>query len=258
MLTTVHGTAADNVFAIATTPFSSFPSPHLLLRFDGTQWTNTRVSFPNGEVPTGVFAVAPDKVYAATRTDQATTVYVISLANGTWTSKPLISRKVQHFNSGISSTGLWVFSPTNIYVADFGVWQTDGVKVTVLGTLSSSYTVNLWGTGTNTIFEATPTGNSIDVGIWNGDASPSDWSTANTGFNGWLGGITGTAANRVFVTGTNNPKTKSVVISYDGIGTTQQEMPDGVTNLAGIWAASTGEVFAVGGSGAIVKGVPKQ
>ena len=41
---------------------------------------------------------------------------------------------------------------------------------------------------------------------------------------------------------------------FDGVGITQQPTPANTALLNAIWAAPTGEVFAVGTGGAIIKG----
>jgi hypothetical protein len=113
----------------------------------------------------------------------------------------------------------------------------------------------LWGFGTSgdlstslTLFglESAQTGGNTDLSQWQSGL----WSTVNTKLDGWTGGISGTAVNRVVLTG--NDANAAYVLTYDGSHVTQEQMPDGVSGLLGIWAAPTNEIFAVGAKGAIV------
>jgi hypothetical protein len=78
----------------------------------------------------------------------------------------------------------------------------------------------------------------------------------NPGFAGYYSDVTGTAPNRVFTTsnGTINGQAAGAVLYYDGVGWTRQVIPAGTPPLRAIWAAPTGEVFAVGDYGTIIKG----
>ena len=91
-----------------------------------------------------------------------------------------------------------------------------------------------------------------NVLFWNGTA----WTLLNTGLNGDVTGVWGTTASRVFASASYTPyngTSTGYVMAWDGQGWTQQSIPTSA-GLNAIYAAPTGEVFAVGDKGTILEG----
>jgi hypothetical protein len=139
---------------------------------------------------------------------------------------------------------VWAVSPTDVWLSGSPLLHYDGASVKPVQGLGSAA---LWAYGSNQVFS----GAAATVSIWNG----STWTPSNTGTNGTIQGIWGTAPNRIFVaidsvTGNSSGEVRS----YDGTGWTNEPIPTGTAGLQAVWAAPTGEVFAVGYSGTILKG----
>lgn len=81
------------------------------------------------------------------------------------------------------------------------------------------------------------------------------WTSLNVGFEPVA--IVGTSFTRAFLIGGMDPSSTLGLPSialWDGAGATTQTLPAGTGVLLGGWAAPTGEVFAVGGDGLILRG----
>jgi hypothetical protein len=268
-LVAVHGSSANNVYALAAPPpvIDGAVAPNIaspLLRFDGKQW-DFAGGLPNIGEPTGVFVTADNPqadVYVSIRSPNGTLLVRFNagvpslMANATSRTGATCSYL------GKPNTGVWALQDQpggpvgGIFVADCQTWQWDGKQGFIpLRGPETRLTNNIWGarpadgSAVPMIFglESAENGGSPDVSMWNGFT----WSTLTTALDGWTGGVSGTAYNRVFVTG--NEANRSFGLYYDGNSVTPEPMPDGVAGLLGIWAASSGEVFAVGAKGVIVE-----
>jgi hypothetical protein len=257
-LVAVHGSSANNVFTVGGTPNQA-----TVLQFLKQQWVPVSIISENGD-PAGIFVTGDDAgdVFVTTRLVEGT--YLHRVNNGTHTVlvSPATTAGPGCTYQGKPNTGVWALqtqpnaSPSAVFVADCQTWQWDNAKsAIVLRTPNAVLSNNLWGIGSSGDLstslwlyglESAETGGNSDLSKWQTGA----WATISTGFGGWTGGISGIAPNRVVMTG--NDANHSYVFTYDGTNVTQEQMPDGVSGLLGIWAAPTGELFAVGAKGAIV------
>jgi hypothetical protein len=222
-ITAVHGTAPNNVFALA---------DPVLIHYDGTSWSVLADLTNYGSWTMGLYATgnATNDVYV---------LFYVGSTLGTpskWlyrfdsTGKGTMVASFNDPSCWGDAHGVWFNSPTNIYMAGCTARQWDGSMVSMVGN-SSTHATELWAAGPQSLF-------TLDYA--NGS------STSVTGL--W-----GTAANRLFVSGYDF-QYKGVLLYYDGQGFTRQAIPTGVGQLNAVWAAPSGEVFAVGAGGLIVKG----
>jgi hypothetical protein len=227
-LWSVHGTAANNVFVTA--------ADYHVYKFDGTSWTIHATL--NAVYQTGVFVDGVDSMWIAGGKLQgsASDQTLFRSLNGVVT-------QVGFANAGVflgsNGAGIWASSPTD-------VWFSGSPSGHYNGTTTTAQTVGsqaVWGASSSAVF----LGLAANIYRWNG----ASFDMINTGLGGYVYGLSGTAANRVFAAMSYNG---GAVVYYDGVGVTQQSIPAGTPPLYGIWAAPTGEVFAVGANGAIIKG----
>jgi hypothetical protein len=246
VIVSIHGSAPDNIAALA---FSDgYDSQLDVLRYDGTSWTklgsvnntyyaNTSCLFTYG--PNDVFVYSTYWDIAG----QASKGQLHRIKNGVVTQL-LANGPV----SGESGCGLWVFSPTNVLIGAIDVQKWDGTQLTAVGS-GSPYSNGLFAFSPTSVFAK---GNPPTY--WDGQS----WSNLTTAFQGTVTGLHGTSASRIFASAYYySGATQSdfgAALFYDGLGWTQEALPSGTLSLNGIWAAPTGEVFAVGNHGTIVKG----
>jgi hypothetical protein len=248
-LISIHGTAANNVFAIGYTT-SNGRSP--LMRFDGNSWQFVTL-IPMGsdfETPVCVFTYGDNDVFVwghSYPTGVPTGVYgsLYRVTNGVVTL--LGNAPVVNWYS-LQRCGIQVFSPTDVVVTSFPPQRFNGTSFSTLGGTSGSMIRGdaLWASGTDSIFVSTTTNPAVTR--WNG----SSWDFLNHGSNGNLFALFGSASNRVFAAG--NTPTVGKVLRWDGLGWNVEPIPSGTLSLYGVWAAPTGEVFAVGTQDTIIRG----
>jgi hypothetical protein len=247
----IHGTSASNVFLVAGTT---------LERFDGSKWTavvnlNKVANF--GYV-TGIYATgdASNDVYVSmmdyANAVPSPTLYVvdntgkITLLGG--------NADPQGSECFANSGSVWEFSPTNVLFSGCHVRKWNGSSVGDLGGTAFIAAERLWAASPTAVFavgEQANWGGSGTISMWDG----ASWTTTPIAINGVVYSLWGTAANRVFFSGWDSSKNLAAVLYYDGLGFTNLKLPAGVTSaLDGIWAAPTGEVFAVGSGGTILQG----
>jgi hypothetical protein len=254
----VHGSSPGNVFALGGTS-----TLIAVMQFLKQQWVMTHIIGEFGE-PTGLFVTGDDAgdIYVTTRRKDGTFLFRVNGNTHTQLATTSATSGAPCTYQGKPNTGVWAMQPqpngpaSAVFVADCQTWQWDNQQsAIILRNPNPVLSNNLWGIGSATdtgatlwLFglESAQTGGNSDLSVW----QTGTWSTVNTKFAGWTGGISGTAADRVFITG--NDGNQSYVLHYDGASVTQEQMPDGVSGLLGIWAAPTGELFAVGTKGAIV------
>jgi hypothetical protein len=232
-LLSVHGTSASNVFAIG---------DRKLIRFDGSQWNFVSAVNAGGTSSSGL----PSCVYAYGDNDAfiwggGGNLYRVT--NGT---PSLVASSTAQFGL-LHQCSIQVFSPTDIVMTGTGIFRYNGSTIDPIG-VPSRNGVALWASATNDIFIAYY-GN---VERWNG----SMWQNLSPGLDGALFGIAGTATDRVFAAGFAGQVAPAyaTVLRWDGVGWTTEPLPMMVPELHGVWAAPSGEVFAVGAAGAIVRG----
>jgi hypothetical protein len=248
-VTAVHGSGPNDVYAIAYINDGVSGSPHELIHFDGSQWSLTGANLGNSCLFTGLYATgnASGDVYVSCYSGNSGTS--LMRVNGTTVTTIATDTTTGcNFDDG-RGTAVYPFAANNIIVAGCNTWQWDGAKVNVIG--GTQVPANsLYVAGPKAIFAAyadSGWGGLRSPMLWNGSA----WTMLSLGLSGSMGGISGTSATRVFVAGWDS---KPLIYTYDGFSMTRVAMPDGTSQLNAIWAAPTGEVFAVGQSGTIVKG----
>jgi hypothetical protein len=240
-LRSVHGTAANNVFAIG---------QGTLIHYDGAQWSFVAKPFPNGSFSPYCVAAFGSDAYAWGPNSQATAamlVWVSNVSPGPPTVTTLGSMPSAGFNS-LNGCVLQVFSPTDIVLTSTQTVHFDGTNITAIGgTMPSQNSESLFATGDNDIFIMP------HAQLWTGGPA---WMGLNTGLNGTLHNLSGTDTTRLFAAGesfSTNPS-QGTVLRWDGLGWTVEPIPAATQALFGVWAAPTGEVFAVGVGGAVIRG----
>jgi hypothetical protein len=138
---------------------------------------------------------------------------------------------------------LWAFSPTDVWISGTTAGHYNG---TLPLTNEPVGAFGIYGASSSQVF----LGFQATLYRWNG----ASFDTYNTGLNATIYGVSGTAPNRVFGAMWYNLMNAGAVFYFDGVGITQQPIPAGTPLLNAIWAAPTGEVFAVGQGGGIIKG----
>jgi len=226
-LLSIHGTAENNVFAA---------SRDQVLRFDGTDWKEVFHLSPYAYADAMcVFAYANDDVFAYTTDGR-----LMRVKDGAST------RLGSRGQSGLTTDkcGVWAFSPTNVWVSG-QIASFDGSAFNDAG---SPWGNGLWAADAQHLFTFSESG--ANVSRWNG----SSWQLLNTGMSGYIRGLAGSAPNRVFAVGTRPGNVEGWVTYWDGSGWAAQQIPSETPRLNGVWVAPTGEVFAVGDTGTILKG----
>ncbi len=241
----IHGTAIDNVFALA---------DGKLIHYDGAQWSLV-ASLPVGsasfhDLPACVFAYGPGDAFVWGL--HATTAELYRVQNGVVTKLGTQAHPFSYYGESPYTCGIHVFSPTDVVLAGgsgtvrFNGTTFDEVSNPVIGSSESLYVASL-----TSIFVMLP---SNSVRQWTGSGG---FANLTTGLRGTAQAIAGTAANRVFLVGSTTSATDpahSVVMFYDGLGWTVEPTPVVTPSLNAVWAAASGEVFAVGNSGTILRG----
>jgi hypothetical protein len=239
----IHGNAANNVFAFANTSD--------LLHYDGTSWSN--VATISLYFTMAIAAVGPKDVlvfgqYNSTFGNNA--LIRIREVSGVWQTTTV---KLGTFRRSNFSYRLWAESLTSVYTPGGNHW--DGTNVTVLGppTYSLSGPGRMWKSGSLILAQDWQNGTTV---MYTYQASNNTWSPMATGFAGVIEDFHGPSANRIFLVGYTSASSTTTghVLYYDGVGWTNSPLPAGVPRLRSVYALSTGEVFAVGNAGTIVKG----
>jgi hypothetical protein len=138
-----------------------------------------------------------------------------------------------------------------VYLPGGNHW--DGANVTVLGqnTYSLGGPGRMWKSGSLVLGQDWQNGTTVMYSF-----QPNTWTPMATGFAGTIEDFHGPSDNRIFLVGytSGNNTTTGHVLYYDGVGWTNSPLPAGVPRLRGVWALATGEVFAIGDDGTIIKG----
>jgi hypothetical protein len=237
----VHGTSASNVFSLAQTGGNAFD----VLRFDGTQWiklTTIPAQYPGAA---DIFAIGDNDafVYVSEGTSSLPgDLYRVT--NGTATK---LGTSTSNIGSGY--IGLWVFSPTNVWVTGDAVAQWDGTKFTQVGTSPQSSGL-LWALNPDFVFS----GWTQTPSLWGANHQ---WTITNSGHYGVTTGFCGTSTTRVYASmayGGGGVPEAGYVVRYDGVGWSTETIPANVVSLSAIWCAPSGEAVAVGNAGTILMG----
>ncbi len=235
-LQAISGTTSDNVYV------ADFAGA--IFRFDGTSWSRTPW-FGAGRAATGIFVDGPSTAWFSTVSSST-----LSLARGTG----LTVAPLQVATTGGSSEfsfnpfSVWASSPTDIWVTTNQLFHSDGTKLAIVPNVMATA---VWSAG-RSVFAVGNQSVSINAG-------GGVWTPSTTGTVGGLRGISGTSSNRVFVTATGaNAQNKAAnageVRAFNGTDWRNETLPAGTAGLNAVWAAPTGEVFAVGDLGTILQG----
>ena len=222
-----------------------------LLHFDGTGWTTVVTNL--SMTPRALFTLGPkDVLVYGTVTTNSTSYKVVRVreTGGVWT--PTHVTWVARFGPG-GSARMFADSVSSVYIPGANYWN--GTTSTELG----QDTYFTWGPATLWKFgpQLFGLGWQDASGFFYKYVSASDtWAPLAHGFSGALVDFHGTAANRIFLVGTISSSAgwAGHVLYYDGLGFTDLPMPANVGRLRGVHALPTGEVFAVGDDGLVIKG----
>jgi hypothetical protein len=236
----IDGTSADNVFAITdANDLASYTAT--ILWWNGTTWQK------RGTTACGDFccvgAIGTDDVYTwnyggqLQRITGGTAKLVASVTLGT---------TLYH------QCDVRVRSQNDVYIGGGFVYHYDGSTLTELATTPGSTHQGAYGLVAFGPTEVLAFAYN-NVGRWDG----SQWLSAPTGGSGALYGMGGTSFSRVFAvggTGTGSSYIGSINF-WDGTGWSGETVPAGTPTLDAVWAAPTGEVYAVGASGTILRAI---
>jgi hypothetical protein len=240
----INGTASNNVFAMV----DNYQT--MLLHYDGTSWS------PIGTLPIyytyAIVAIGTKDVLAFGQTVLSSTSQTLLRyreVNGVWQLTTL--KEGTTFRRPNYGYRIWAESPTSVYLPGGNYW--DGTNNTLLGpaTYSGNGPGRMFKSGSLVIGQDWQNGTTIMFSY-----APNTWTPMATGFVGTIEDFHGPSANRIFLTGytSANGTTTGHVLYFDGVGWTSSPLPAGVPRLRSIWALATGEVFAVGNAGTIIKG----
>ena len=137
-----------------------------------------------------------------------------------------------------------VLSATDVYIGGGATYHYDGTKLTELKATTGfgSYGVAAFGS-TQVLSYAYSS-----VGRWDG----TQWLSVPTG-QGSIYSIAGSSFSNVFAVGATSGG--GTAAFWDGTGWSGEMLPARTPSLLGVWVAATGEVYAVGSSGIILKTV---
>ena len=204
LIWSVSGTAANNVYAI--------DSNGSVFRFDGASWSTT--SWTAGGIYDQCLFV--DGTGSAWIGGLQSSPFTMALFRATSSVAQVATSSVGDvINSG--ACGVWAVSPTDVWLSGTSLVHYDGASLTAVSGVPAT---SIWAYGANAVFA----GADSSVSIWNGTT----WTPSNTGTNGSIEGISGSAPNRIFVaidqvTGNSSGEVRS----YNGTGWTNEPNPDG-------------------------------
>ena len=242
-IVSISGTSASDIFAVA----SDHNYYGSLIHYDGTSWSSIGGQYPLGtyfdmDYAAAVIAVGPNEAYVGG--DSA----LLHVLNGTITQVQLSAGS--YYLESYEGGGGWNLGNGHIWFALGYVWDWDGTNLNYAGSTGTGSSGSIWASDPNHVF-ASQNGN---VESWNGTT----WTLLNTGLSGNVTGIWGTSSTRVFASAAFDPypsgASSGFVLLWDGSGWTQQTLPANTLGLRTIYVAPTGEVFAAGDTGTILKG----
>lgn len=235
----VHGSAADDVYAIS--------SVGQVIRWDGAEWA--------AHVDLGLFANQAGCVSVLGKQDLMAIVWSSGLEelqlhhikNGVATKLATQSQWISGpAGSKPPTISLRAFSPTSVFIAADRAYRLNNGDLTDMVAPNPSF--GLWSLAPELIYNA-----ASHSGIghrWDGNT----WKIVNPGLGGFLHMFGGTAKDRVFGVGETKVGAVAAIVAFDGIGWVPTATPADAKALFATWAAPTGEVFAVGKAGTILIG----
>jgi hypothetical protein len=233
LLWSISGTTADNVFAAGL--------DRHLYKFDGTSWS-LHATLPYGATKAGVFVDGPDSLWVGALDASGGSPGVMALYRSVSGVVTRVGSTSSACYGAAHGASVWAASPTDVWLSGTVAAHYDGTQVTARAAGASG----IWGASSAAVllgFEGA-------LYRWNGTG----FDTFDTGLDGTIYGVSGTGPTQVFGAMLLGQSDVGAVFSFDGMGIVQQAIPAGTPSLYAVWAAPSGEVFAVGNGGTIIEG----
>lgn len=234
-LTAVAGSGPNDVYAAGTD----------IWHWNGASWTLVPALAPPATQGLALDAPMQGSLWVSGFQGVSADTVALYASNGATLGSPETASTTYVNTSFTPQAAVLALSPTNIWVGGNPITHSDG---TALTTYPSVQGLSFWAASDNAVFATT---GASSVEIRNG----STWTSSNTGTTYGTSGVWGTSSSRVFVaTGGEEDGTAGEVRSYNGLGWTNETLPQNTLGLTGVYAAPSGQVFAVGLGGTILIG----
>ena len=235
----VHGSAADDVYAIAT--------DGVIIRWDGLEWLPYIDLNPAWGWNACISVLGEENMLALVYDENGEKQVLWHIEDGLKTQLSVYAPHGVFAPSGSKprSISLRAFSETQALMTASRALRWDGVSITDTGAPNRSF--GLWAPSPNLAYAAAHTDG---IGHrWDG----ATWTIANPNLNGYMHMFTGTASNRVFGVGESLGGVAAIT-AFNGVGWVSVPTPADAKALFAAWSAPTGEVFAVGKGGTVLIG----
>ncbi|MCY1012701.1 hypothetical protein OV079_45650 [Nannocystis pusilla] len=235
----VHGSAADDVYAIA--------SDGAVIRWDGLEWLPYVDLNPIWESNACLSVLGQEDLLALVYDENGEKQVLWRVTGGVKTQLAVYTPQAVFTPDGSKARtiSLRAFSADDAFITADRALRWNGTNIVNMGAPNPSF--GLWALTPQLAYAA-----ASHSGIghrWDGQA----WKIVNPGLNGYLHMFAGTAANRLFGAG-ETQQGVAAIVAFDGIGWGPVATPADAKALFAAWAAPTGEVFAVGKAGTVLIG----
>lgn len=235
----VHGSAADDVYAIA--------NDGAIIRWDGVEWLPHVDLNPIWEASACLSVIGPEDLLALVYDENGEKQVLWRVTGGVKTQLAVYTPQAVFTPDGSKARtiSLRAFSADEALITADRALRWDGTSIKNLGSPNPSF--GLWALTPEFAYAA-----ASHSGIghrWDGAM----WKIVNPGLNGYMHMFAGTATTRVFGVG-ETLGGAGAIVAFDGFGWAPAVVPNDAKALFAAWAAPTGEVFAVGKAGTIVIG----
>ncbi|MCY0992895.1 hypothetical protein OV203_37490 [Nannocystis sp. ILAH1] len=235
----VHGSAADDVYAIA--------SDGAIIRWDGLEWLPYVDLNPIWESNACLSVLGEEDLLALVYDENGEKQVLWRVTGGVKTQLAVYTPQAVFTPDGSKARtiSLRAFSADDAFITADRALRWNGTNIVNMGAPNPSF--GLWALSPQLAYAA-----ASHSGIghrWDGQA----WKIVNPGLNGYLHMFAGTAANRLFGAG-ETLQGVAAIVAFDGIGWGPVATPADAKALFAAWAAPTGEVFAVGKAGTVLIG----
>ncbi|WAS92527.1 hypothetical protein [Nannocystis punicea] len=235
----VHGSAADDVYAIA--------SDGAIIRWDGLEWLPYADLNPIWESSACLSVLGQEDLLALVYDENGEKQVLYRVTGGVKTQLAVYTPQAVFTPDGSKARtiSLRAFSADDAFITADRALRWNGTNIVNMAAPNPSF--GLWALTPQFAYAA-----ASHSGIghrWDGQS----WKIVNPGLNGYLHMFAGTATNRVFGVGESLVGVASIV-AFDGIGWGPVATPADAKALFAAWAAPSGEVFAVGKAGTVLIG----
>jgi hypothetical protein len=235
----VHGSAADDVYAIA--------NDGAIIRWNGAEWLPHVDLNPIWESSACLSVIGPGDLLALVYDENGEKQVLYRVTDGVKSQLAVYTPQAVFTPDGskLRTISIHAFSATQALITADRALRWDGNAISNMNAPNPSF--GLWALAPDFAYAA-----ASHSGIghrWDGVA----WKIVNPGLDGYLHQFTGTTKTRVFGVG-ETPQGVAAIVAFDGIGWTQATTPGDAKALFAGWSAATGEVFAVGKNGTILIG----